>query len=74
VKEFYRGPLGNTGGELVVKSEERKLKVEVSHPIDPLLVLIKTNFVDKLKKIIPGNWDDVLIDEAWERAVSEVVD
>lgn len=74
MKEFYRGPLGNTGGELVVKSEDRKLKAELSHPIDPVLALVKANFVDKLKKIIPGTWDDVLIDQAWERAVSEVIE
>jgi hypothetical protein len=44
--------------------------LSVGYPVADLLDPVKKNFVDKLKALIPGTWDDVLIDKAWLEAVA----
>lgn len=57
--------LGVTGqfGDLSVDAK-------VGYPVIKVLDPIKKNFVDKLKALIPGEWDDALIDKAWNEAIA----
>lgn len=73
-KSIVKQPLGADGGfaELVV--EEGNLVVKAGYPVAKILEPIKKNFVDKLKTAIPGTWDDVIIDNAWNEAVKIVTE
>lgn len=69
MKELVRAPIGGDGGAIVVNVTELDLILAVAYPKAKVLEPIKKNFIDKLKAIIPGTWDDILIDKAWEDAL-----
>lgn len=68
-KVIVGGGIGGDGGAYALKVEGGLLKAEVGYPVAKILDPIKKNFVDKLKALIPGSWDDALIDAAWAEAV-----
>ena len=68
-KLLVGGLVGGDGAAYALKSEGGALKAEISFPLAKLLEPIKKNFVDKMKAVIPGSWDDALIDQAWNEAV-----
>lgn len=69
-RNLVDGEIGHSGVKYDVGTENGMLKVQLEYPIVKILEPIKANFVDKLKKLIPGSWDDLLIDEAWAEAVA----
>lgn len=67
MKEIVSAPLGE--GKVGLGISEGMLVATVGYPVEKILEPIKTQFVDKLKALIPGTWDDALIDAAWADAV-----
>lgn len=71
MKKLVDGKLG-ADGTYALAVEEGNLTAKVGYPVMKILEPIKKNFVDKIKALIPGDWDDKLIDEAWESAVNSL--
>lgn len=75
MKQLLEQELGKHGKlTLVVEEGQLKAKIEGSYPMMDLLAPVKTKFVDKLKGLIPGEWDDKLIDDAWAKAVASLTE
>lgn len=74
MKTIVAGPIGETQGKYAVTIEDGDLVVEARHPVAPVLNTVKTKFVDRLKKAIPGPFDDMLIDKIWDEVVKEVTE
>lgn len=82
MKQLISLPLGaNAHATVAVDAGDLKLGVAgkfgdltvdatVGYPVIKVLDPIKKNFVDKLKALIPGTWDDALIDKAWAEAIA----
>lgn len=68
MKDLVSGPLGSDGS-YDLKVEDGQLKATIGYKVEALLAPVKAHFVDQLKKVIPGDWDDKLIDDAWAGAV-----
>lgn len=67
-KELVKGAIGTDGSyKLVVADGE--LQATLGYKVAAVLAPVKKNFVDKLKALIPGTWDDALIDKAWDESV-----
>lgn len=73
MKKLIGGPIGGgASAELAVNAGNFEAKVV--YPVASVLAPIKKAFVDKLKALIPGSWDDVLIDKAWAEALKFLAD
>lgn len=84
MKQLVHFPLGSkASGALSIDSGNLQVGVtgqfgdvvidaKVGYPVAKVLDPVKKNFVDKLKALIPGTWDDALIDKAWDEAVALV--
>lgn len=68
-KEIIAHSIGGDGGTAALGIDGDKFAVEIKYPIAKVLEPVKAAFVDKLKALIPGTWDDVLIDGAWAEAM-----
>lgn len=83
MKKLVSFPLGDKGS-VALTVEAGKLRLSASYidrgdislsggyPVADLLDPVKKNFVDKLKGLIKGDWDDALIDKAWLEAIKAV--
>ncbi len=69
MKKILEGAIGKDGGTYGLSIEDGNLVAKVGYPVSQVLEPLKKNFVDKLKAVIPGDWDDALIDKAWQEAV-----
>ena len=74
MKSIISGDIGHDGGKYALEVESGNLQAKIAIPLVKVLDPIKVNFVDKLKRLIPGEWDDKLIDEAWAKAVASLAD
>ncbi len=68
-KELFNHAIGGDGGKMAVGIDGDAFELNVTYPIEKVLAPVKAAFVDKLKAMIPGTWDDALIDSAWAEAM-----
>ncbi len=69
MKTLVSMPVGGDGGSVALGVDGKDLALSVRYPMAKALEPVKALFVDKLKAIIPGTWDDMLIDKAWSEAL-----
>ena len=69
MKELLSGNLGADGGKYALQIEGGSLVAQVGYPVEKILQPLKEKLVDRLKNLIPGDWDDAIIDKAWQEAV-----
>lgn len=70
------GDGGQVSGGLYVGDGKLKVTVEGTYPIDKIVDAITKPLdplKEKLKALIPGTWDDPLVDKAFEAAKAEIV-
>lgn len=72
MKSLVEVPVGADGGKVSVVVDQGMLEVKVGYPLEKALSEVKAKFVDKLKALIPGSWDDALIDKAWQDAIKDL--
>lgn len=65
MKTIYEHPIGGDGGKAGAYVDESNITVSVSYPISKVIepaTKAVDNLLDKLKDLIPGNWDDPIIE------------
>lgn len=72
MKTLVEVPMGADGGKASVVVAEGMLELKVGYPLEKALAEVKAKFVDKLKALIPGTWDDALIEKAWQDAIKDL--
>lgn len=72
MKELLNVPVGGDGGKFSVQVEGGQLKLEIGYPVAKLLEPIKEKVLDKIKALIPGNWEDSILDKGWAELVASV--
>lgn len=72
MKELLNVGVGGDGGKLAVQVEGGMLKLELGYPVAKLLEPLKVKVLDKLKALIPGNWEDAILDKGWADLVASV--
>lgn len=73
-KDFPIGADGMGKVAASIDGSDLVASVQARIPMAKILDPIKKNFVDKLKDLIPGSWDDAIIDAAWNDAVKMLAD
>lgn len=64
------------GGQVGVEASSLKLELSASFPIAKIIepaTAAVDSLIDKLKAAIPGNWDDVILDQAKQEYKEELV-
>lgn len=75
MKTIIKEKIGGDGAEAALVVEAGMLRAQVSYPIAPLVdAVVKPvdKLKEELKKLIPGNWDDPIIDGLFSGAKAEL--
>jgi len=76
MKTIVEKEIGGDGAKAGLYLDDGKLKAEVSYPVAKVVEAIVKPLdplKEKLKALIPGNWDDPLVESAFEGAKTEIV-
>lgn len=76
MKTILEKPVGADGGKVGLYVEDGNLEVKIQYPVAKIVQPIKTALDPlkaKLEALIPGDWDNPLIDKAFDAAFDEIV-